>query len=389
MIVEITGTNTRNKGAELMLIAVRAQLGEHSDVQLAVDQFFGTYAERAKHGLLQKIRLNGWGRSRIAVELMPQEFRRAFGLVRDDDVDALVDAAGFAFGDQHPPERAVQFAARVEAAKRSGKPVVLLPQALGPFENPAIRDAFVRIVDAADLVFARDDISMQHARKAAGARDYLRQAPDFTNLVCPELSVDSGDSDRVCIVPNQRMIEKAESEEEAAAYVPLLVRCVETVEDEGLQPILLLHERGDKELAVDVQQHIGHSIPLHEEQDPVALKRFLGESHLVIGSRFHSLVGALSQGVPSIGTSWSHKYEMLFRDYGCEEMLLPVPATDEQVRQRIQSATGNGRGELCRRIEAHSEALRAQTQSMWEAVFDVLPLQKDATQALYEQAETS
>ena len=372
MILEVTGTNTRNKGAELMLVAIREHFSDHSDVELAVDQLFGSYSERAKHGLLQKVTLNGWGRSRAAVALMPREFRRAFGLVVRNDVDALLDAAGFAFGDQHPPSRAVRFARRVEAAKYAGKPVILLPQALGPFEKPEIRDAFVRIVDAADLVFARDDRSMQYAQEAVGPQSHLWQAPDFTNLIRPQLNSDGEDTDRACIVPNERMIEKAETEEEAAAYVPLLARCIEVVEREGLRPVLLIHEREDKDLADEIRRHVGREMRLHEEDDPLALKRFLGESRLVVGSRFHALVGALSQGIPAIGTSWSHKYEMLFKEYGCESMLLPVSARKEQIQERVLRAKDTGGASLVADIRTNAEALRQETRAMWEQVDDVL-----------------
>lgn len=372
MIVEVTNTFTRNKGSELMLVAIREHFSNHSDVELAVDQFFGSYAERAKHGLRQRISLSGWGRSRLAVALMPAEFRRAFGLVVREDVDVLLDAAGFAFGDQHPPQRTVQFAERVEAAKRAGKPVVLLPQALGPFEKPVVRDAFVRIVDAADLVFARDDVSMQHARDAAGPRDHLRQAPDFTNLVKPRCNTNRENTTRACIVPNKRMVEQAETEEEAAAYVPFIARCIESATSEGLRPVLLIHQREDESLAEEIRRRVGRETPLHKEDDPLALKRFVGESRLVVGSRFHALVGALSQGVPAIGTSWSHKYEMLFDEYGCESMLLPVSAREEQIQERIRAAKNTSRPSMADRIRENAEALQQETRAMWEQVDEVL-----------------
>lgn len=374
MIIEVTGTNTRNKGAELMLVAIREQLGGHPDVELAVDQFFGSYSDRARHELLQKVTLNGWGRSRVAVQLMPTEFRRAFGLVRDDEVDVLLDASGFAFGDQHPPERAVQFAQRAEAAKRAGVPVILLPQALGPFETPALRDAFRRIVDAATLIFARDDRSMQYAQTAAGERAHLQQAPDFTNLVRPARGAGGDDTDRVCIVPNERMIEKADTEEEKAAYVPFIERCIRAVVDEGLRPVLLLHEQDDIDLIEDIRQHVGGTVPIREEDDPVALKRFLGNSHLVVSSRFHGIVGALSQGVPAIGTEWSHKYEMLFQDYGCADMLLSVFASEEEIRRRVQRAVGEGRQELRSRIDARGEELKSHSRGMWNQVKTAIQL---------------
>jgi colanic acid/amylovoran biosynthesis protein len=374
MIVEVTGTNTQNKGAELMLAAIREHFADRSDVRLAVNQFFGSYQERAAYGLLQKVVLNGWGRSRAAVTLMPDEFRRSFGLVRERDVDVVLDASGFAFGDQHPPERTIQFADRVEEAKQAGKPVILLPQALGPFNDPSVRAAFARMVDAADLVFARDDVSMEHAREATGDPPHLKQAPDFTNLVKPDCTTDSDATDRATIVPNQRMIEKAETEDEASAYVPFMGRCIEVVAEVGLKPVLLLHEEEDDELASEIREDVERNVPIRQKTDPLILKRFLGESHLVVASRFHALVGALSQGVPAIGTSWSHKYEMLFEEYGCSEMLLSVASSKEQVRDRVAAAIGSGRSRLTSQIQESGEHLEQKTKAMWRQIDETLDL---------------
>lgn len=355
-----------------MLVAIREHFSGRPDMQLAVNQFFGSYPERAKYGLWQKVALTGWGRSRLAVALMPPEFRRGFGLVTDDDVDVLLDASGFAFGDQHPAERAIGFARRVEAAKEAGKTVILLPQALGPFKREAIRKGFARIIDAADLVFARDDVSMEHAQDAVGNPEHLKQAPDFTNLVQPELSVQSDASERACIVPNRRMVEHAESEEAAAAYVPFMGKCVNAAEAAGLSPVLLVHEQDDDALAVDIQQHLEREVPIHLESDPVALKRFLGESHLVLASRFHALVGALSQGVPAIGTSWSHKYEQLFRDYDCTDMLLSVLVDEGDIRHCVGSAIGARRDDLRKRLDERGARLKEETEKMWGRINGIL-----------------
>jgi colanic acid/amylovoran biosynthesis protein len=200
----------------------------------------------------------------------------------------------------------------------------------------------------------------------------LKQAPDFTNLVQPAPPETSETSDRVCIVPNQRMVEKAETTEEAMAYVPLMAACIKAVEDAGLRPVLLLHGDDDADLAESIRQYVGRSIPLHTEDDPVALKQYLGESHLVIASRFHALMGALSQGVPSIGTSWSHKYEMLFDEYGCPDQLLSTSADEEHIRTVVHQAVGSDRDVLARRVQKRAKALKQQTTFMWERVDAVL-----------------
>ena len=66
---------------------------------------------------------------------------------------------------------------------------------------------------------------------------------------------------------------------------------------------------------------------------PIALKGIIGKASILIGSRFHALVGALCQSVPVIATSWSHKYEALLTEYGVSEFLI----TPNSGRQELNS----------------------------------------------------
>lgn len=376
MTIDVTGVNTWNKGAELMLVAIEQHIRQHHpSLLLAVEPWFGPFADRARYGLLLQPELHRFSRAKLALSLMPPSLRRALGVVMPAEVDAILDASGFAFGDQHPEKRAAGFAKRLARARSQGKPIVLLPQALGPFEQSNTRDAFRQIVDAADLVFARDPVSLEHAQGAVGAVDKLRMAPDFTNLVKPVLHRESDDSEEVTIVPNQRMIEKALTRADAEAYIPFLATCIRTVEAASLKPRLLIHGEHDAALCGDIRSAIGHDLTVIHETDPVAIKRALGESHVVIGSRFHALVSGLSQEVPCIATSWSHKYEMLFQDYGCEQMVLSVHADEDAVRDRLEQAVGPQRGALRKTLRKRGTALRQQTHDMWCSVEAALGLE--------------
>jgi hypothetical protein len=147
----------------------------------------------------------------------------------------VFDISGFAFGDQHGAKRTVHFAEDLAAARRAGKKIILLPQALGPFEEPKIRDAFARIVDACDRLYTRDRISLEHARNAAGNGQRIRLAPDFTNLVkCPPTVAANGGR-RACIVPNQRMIEHAKNQKAADGYLRMLHHCIAAAREAGLE----------------------------------------------------------------------------------------------------------------------------------------------------------
>lgn len=375
MIVEVTGVSTRNKGAELMLLAI----GQHyaqcdGDVVLAVAPWFGTYEDRIRYGLRTKLVASKFGRSSLAVRWLSANFRRAYGLVTEQDIDAVLDASGFAFGDQLGPKRSEDFAKDVERWKRQGKKVILLPQALGPFETPRIRRAFADVVSRVDLVYARDRESHAHCQRLGSERGNLRMAPDFTCLVDGALPPAFEPPPRmVCIVPNDRMLEKMNAEE-SAGYLPLLVRCVASLRHCGMRPCILLHDVGvDESLVAPLQRAVGESLPVIRAADPTSLKGILGCARLVVGSRFHALAGALAQAVPCLGVGWSHKYEMLFEDYDCADCLIPVMATDDQLQRAMSAITLEPqRSELIVRLQRSCIRHQQRTREMWSEVDHVL-----------------
>ena len=276
--------------------------------------------------------------------------RQVIGTVTEDELDAIIDASGFAFGDQHPLRRTAQFADDVERWKARGKLVVLLPQALGPFNQPEMKAAFARVLKSADLVYAREPESMSNARSVCPDAASLREAPDITHLIKPLPLEDVGELNRACIIPNQRMIEMAKSKREAEAYVSMLVAAIRAIEGQNVEPVILVHGEDDIPLIEEILSRLGKDLPVISETNPVKIKAEIGRSRLVFGSRFHALVSALSQGVPAIGTSWSHKYEMLFADYACPDLILPVTTKEGSVKALIDHVLGASYSELVKKI---------------------------------------
>ncbi len=375
MILQIHGCSTRNKGAELMAVAVKRHFEAVApETRLAVTAWFGSYEQRAAYGLLNKLGATKFGRSSLAIRLMPRSFRRAYGLVNESDIDAVIDASGFAFGDQHGPEPTERFATSVMRWKKQDKKIVLLPQAFGPFTSGRIRTAMRQVVERADLVFAREEVSYQHIVEIAGDRPNVKQSPDFTNLVKGTPPEDfHTERRRACIVPNHRMIEKADASD-AERYVPFLASCIATLRRRRIEPFLLLHDaESDEPLVGPIQEAAGAELPVVRHDDPVALKGILGAVHLVVGSRFHALVGGLSQAVSCIATGWSHKYRMLFEDYGCPELVLPVTASDAEIDEAVDTATEEqSRSPLVSKLTQAGRKRVAETRRMWGEVDRVL-----------------
>ncbi|MCH8506101.1 MAG: polysaccharide pyruvyl transferase family protein, partial [Ectothiorhodospiraceae bacterium] len=241
-----------------------------------------------------------------------------------------------------------------------------------PSETEATTKPSRDFLQHADLVCARDRISYENLTAVAGEQEKIRIYPDFTNLV--QGVVPTGfdtRNQRFCLIPNHRMVDKTNSAT-ATAYLPLLVAIASHLKARNAGPFLLVHgDEGDRRLAEQVSEAAG-GIPIVEEPDPLAIKGILGTCRGSVSSRFHGLVSALSQGVPSLATSWSHKYEMLFADYGISEGVLEVNSDHTAVRRKLDAlldpATADGlRGQLLER----SAAIKQEAEKMWQAVFAV------------------
>jgi polysaccharide pyruvyl transferase WcaK-like protein len=377
VIVEVRGANTRNKGGELMLRAVAQELeGDH---RVAVEPRVGRYEERARMGLHQKVSPRGvLGKSvAAAARVLPGNLRRragdTYGLVFDSDIGALLDASGFAYSDQFDLERSVIAADQAERAKRLGRRVVLLPQAFGPFESSSRRRAFCRLVDSADRVYARERVSLEHVLSTGSRTDHVRLAPDFTCLLDGEVPYGFEASDRLAlIVPSAKLLTETAADVRES-YVPFLVTAVELLRAADFDVRLLQHAHVDGEVIGALQIRLQVPAPTLAFDSALHLKGVIGHASLVVASRFHVLVNALAQGVPALGLGWSHKYEMLFDDYGCVEHVVEPTMASAELGEHLRTLTEEPtRSRIVDLLGRRATTQRQRARAMWSDVRELL-----------------
>lgn len=333
------------------------------------------YAKRAELGFFQKAWLWRYGvQWGDLAALAPSKVREMYGVVLDRDVDVVLDASGFAYSDQWGEGSCRELARACRRWRKHGTKIILLPQAFGPFKSAQNRKWIAAAVEFADLIFPREPISYRYLTEAVGERDNIRMAPDFTNLVSGVLPDDfDAQNNRFCLVPNYRMIDKTQKAE-SEAYVPFMADCARYLVEKGAKPFLLVHEgANDLMLAEKIRATANHPIPIIQEQHPLKIKGILGACDGTLGSRFHGLVSALSQGVPSLATGWSHKYLMLFKDYGFEEGVTDVQAGQNALREKIDLVTDAKSAHQVRDdLMRQSEELKKKSLDMWSQVFEVV-----------------
>ncbi|NTV01009.1 MAG: polysaccharide pyruvyl transferase family protein, partial [Methanoregulaceae archaeon] len=229
-----------------------------------------------------------------------------------------------------------------------------------------------RLIDSADLIFARDPVSYAYVNEVVAAPGNVKIAPDFTNLVSGIVPEGWNAAEhRVCIIPSHQMTDKT-SKTEGTHYIPFLAQCVEHLTAKGIAPFLLIHGgRKDLPAARQLQEAANGKIEILAEQDPLQIKGILGQCDLVIASRFHALVSALSQGVLCLGAGWSHKYETLFADYRCPELLVPIDESNGRIGEVLDAVLEPGNREtIGKEVRAAAELQRKRTAGMWKEVLD-------------------
>jgi colanic acid/amylovoran biosynthesis protein len=376
MIVEIRGVGFINKGAELMLSAILDRVGAacpDTTFTVAPNVNGRPYENLVTLGIYPKIWFSRYGvQWGYVANWLPRQLLQLYGLKTDKEVDVVLDASGFAYSDQWGDTESIKMAKWVRRWKSQGTRVILLPQAFGPFSSRRIRRAFRDIVGHADAVYARDSVSYAHVLELVGPVPQLKQAPDFTVLLDGKVpSYFDKQVQNVAIIPNQRMVDKTTSGV-SERYVGFLVTCVQEFLRAHYKPFFLIHgDPADRGLASEAMQLLRHDVPLVCESDPRVIKGIIGQCDAVVSSRYHGLVSALSQTVPALGSGWSHKYQLLFDEYGCPEMLLSLDEGEECVRERVKCfATVTATTRL--RLVAPAAVHKQTATNMWSDVFRIM-----------------
>ncbi|MDO6548921.1 polysaccharide pyruvyl transferase family protein [Pseudoalteromonas carrageenovora] len=372
MMVEVKGIGLPNRGAELMLLALIEQFESRGIDASFVVEPLGDYKTRTKYNLFQKSRFFGKGYNfGWPFSLFPKIIREKYGIVNKNEIDLVIDASGFAYGDKWGAKLINdRLGKEIDYFKNKKVKVILLPQAFGSFKDKAVAEASKKIFEKVDILMARDNVSFKYVKELGDFKN-LTQFPDFTNLVKPEEVPKYAElKGRACVIPNFQMIKRGSAGEQ---YAKTLAAAIENLERLNKKPYLLIHEGvRDLELAHSVNALLKTPVEIIDPQDALEIKSIISKSSILIGSRFHGIVSALSTGVPVIAMGWSHKYEMLLQEYGVEELLVEVDKDKVNALASKIIEDDEYRKECLLKINTSSKKLKLLSETMWEQVFKVI-----------------
>lgn len=380
MKIVLWGVETNNKGAELMLYAILQEIERKwPDAKVYLPY------SRMKQGVgyvktnldfkptphsefVYKIHLYGlFRRFHLPVSILNRT-----NIVKD--ADWFIDGSGFAFSDQRniKESRIKMWGDMLRPLRKRGCKVVFLPQAFGPAEKPNTKKILALLSENADIIMPRERVSYGYLQKS-GIVDMqkVRMYTDFTSLV-QGIFPKGYEHLRggICIIPNLRMIDKGMISYDA--YIQLLTSIISEAKKSG-RPVFLLNHEGPKDgkLCLECQKSIGGDVEAVTNLNAIEVKGLIASAYLVITSRFHGLASALNSCVPSLATSWSHKYEELFHNYTLVGYVLPLDNNDV-VASRVRLLLDNQENKRIREhLSLQVTKIKEQTREMWNCVWSL------------------
>lgn len=232
--------------------------------------------------------------------------------------DLAVDTrAGDSFADLYGLQRLTTMSLLSEWIHQAGVPVVLGPQTIGPFESRRGRLLARRTLRQASSVLSRDSTSTDIAGEFG-----VRAVP--TTDVVFALPVPETDRTRDVVLNVSGLLwQESNNHVDSAAYRRTVRSLIARLRATGRSVTLLAHvissssTDNDVPAVEELAAELGPGtvevcIPADLEQ----VRTVVASAQLVIGSRMHACLNALSCGTPAIPLAYSRKFEPLLADLG-------------------------------------------------------------------------
>ena len=366
----------KNRGDQLMIQAVMEQVREQiPNAQILVRK--NVFNENPSFCIKNKIfplePSNSGKRNKKLIKSIINSLIGDDWVVTPNDVDVILDCCGYYINDVwHKSENSYNYVRDYYSmfCKPNIK-IIYLPQAFGPFSNEWSKKIGFLAYERATKIYAREKESYDYLKNLVGDSEKLTIAPDFTCLLegtsAPVVQIPQGQY--VLVIPNSNMIGNTNSDI-SGKYIDVLQSIIEHLTDAG-ETVYLLNHEGDIEekLLVEINQKLKKPVVILTKLSGVDIKGIIRNAKLVITARFHGAVSSLTQHVPTLVTSWSHKYAALLQEHKCEQSMLEVsdiPGSIKKIDDSLSHPEKYSSKEGC------EEQIESQTRKMWEEVFSLI-----------------
>jgi len=243
-------------------------------------------------------------------------------------------AGGDSFSDIYGIQRPALFARYHRRIKEHRKPLIFLPQTIGPFHCNKAKKIAAKSLSYAAHTFARDPISYEKAVEFA-KKEHVSRTVDMAFFMdyAPKEKVSSRPV--VGLNPSGLLWNGGYTGSNQfglkADYQELISKIIETLHRSGCSVVLVPHVLHGPDYSVEDDYRVCKMIVKKYPfcslapffYSPVEAKSFISGLDFIIGSRMHCCIAGYSSGVPIYPLAYSRKFKGLFKKeldypYGAE-----------------------------------------------------------------------
>jgi polysaccharide pyruvyl transferase WcaK-like protein len=231
--------------------------------------------------------------------------------------DLVVDTrSGDSFADIYGLDRLVAMSALGEFVNRCGVPLVLGPQTVGPFTSRRARALARRSLRTAGIVMTRDSASADHVQELGGRVD-VRTTDVVFALPVPERS-----AERDVLLNVSGLLWNGSPHVDPTSYRAAVRALHRGLIERDRRVTLLAHVLDTSSPDNDVPavqalaNEVGGDVEVVVPASLTEVRSVVASAQLVLGSRMHACLNALSVGTPAIPLSYSRKFAPLLADLG-------------------------------------------------------------------------
>ena len=223
-------------------------------------------------------------------------------------------------------------------AHNMGKSIFKMAASYGNIGNLATKKSAIYMCDKIYTeVISREQESKRQLTEIAGIKKNIPVSPDMANLI----KVKTTKEKNLVGVSVSFQIERQFSN--PVDYVNFMVSfCKSIIAKYGVNVVLIPNQtlldglRDDFDIANQIyesmtEQHFNVSVLEKNNLNAEKIKKVISSCEVLVGSRYHSCVAALSSGVPVLVLGWHHKYTELLDIYGQSGDIIDVKNFDLQM----------------------------------------------------------
>jgi polysaccharide pyruvyl transferase WcaK-like protein len=288
---------------------------------------------------------NAWPISWRKAYLLLTNFKKNYRLYKlYKDADCIMDIGqGDSFADIYGNKRFAKIDKVHRLARLFRKPYFFLPQTIGPFQNPTIREKAVKSINKAEIVMTRDRQSLDYVNELTNRKAHVKEYIDVAfflpynkiefnkNEVHVGLNI-SGLLWNGGYTRNNQFGLKADYQHVIRNIISFFLS------NEGVRLHLISHvASGTRNVESDYAVLYDLWREYHSEQmtlapffhSPIEAKDYIAGLDFFMGARMHATIAAFSAGVPVLPMVYSRKFNGLFVDTLAYDHLADLKADDE------------------------------------------------------------